>query len=370
MNWRTQWTNPWLLAIGAAILFFVVNTLLFGTEVYLRFLDPGSAAGQLHMIVKSIKDTKDINGSVAVLGDSRVVEGFSEKIANERTSSGGVKFVNVGVPGTVPRIWYYMLRDIDPHANRFSAVALMLPNYDECDPENVNDRVLDLNYLGPELRYSDMTTLPASFDDPEARRRAYVYIFFRGSAFKSDVLEFLSNPHKRLKESSNWRKYVRKLIHNYSGRKESLQGLVPDPTQPGGLRFPADIRPDLKPLLEANLAKLKNNKRNEGLARYRELWFGRIVDRYRNSATRLIIFQIPRGPLDYLRASSPPSGFLADMAREHGISVLPADSFASLEHPEFFFDHLHMNAQGRERFSKEFADRVQALLQNPAQATP
>jgi len=51
-----------------------------------------------------------------------------------------------------------------------------------------------------------------------------------------------------------------------------------------------------------------------------------------------------------------------DAHKQLGLSdettVLPADTFSGLEKPEYFFDHLHMNGRGREKFSHLIYDFV------------
>jgi lysophospholipase L1-like esterase len=47
------------------------------------------------------------------------------------------------------------------------------------------------------------------------------------------------------------------------------------------------------------------------------------------------------------------------------VTVLDENSFASLERPEYFFDTLHLNAEGRKSFSAMLAQQVSDALSLP-----
>jgi len=54
---------------------------------------------------------------------------------------------------------------------------------------------------------------------------------------------------------------------------------------------------------------------------------------------------------------------VADLIAAGTLMALPGDSFADLEQPRYFFDSLHMNRAGRERFSPRLAQFVAAALE-------
>jgi len=343
--------NPWLQILYGVLLALLLDGLLFHSGIYARYLDPRSTAGELHGLL-TVAKPKEMRGAVAVVGDSRIAEGFSAKLAD--AMGGGVRFVNLGIPGTTPRVWHYFLRELDPDARRFSAVVIMLPNYDETSKENFNDRTLDLSYLAPILRYGDAAPVAGSFDSRDARSRALLFTFLRGVAYKQDILDFILHPAERLKNVNGYIEKRWRAIYDYPGRPDSLEGVSVDSA--GRLRFPASIKPELKPLLQTYLAEMHYDERLQHHERYRALWLGRIAERYRNS--RLFIFQIPRGPLHYLKPAVAPFGVLAKLEA----NVLPADAFTAFERPGFFFDQLHLNARGREGFSKALVARILPLL--------
>lgn len=50
------------------------------------------------------------------------------------------------------------------------------------------------------------------------------------------------------------------------------------------------------------------------------------------------------------------------LARAERVSLVPEAIFDHLERPEYFFDGLHLNREGRRIFSRILADQVAELL--------
>ena len=77
------------------------------------------------------------------------------------------------------------------------------------------------------------------------------------------------------------------------------------------------------------------------------------------------VFLIPRGP--YHAALNKPAeaeGSLKILERKGMISLVDTAVSLPLEKPEFFFDHLHMNATGRAEFSRNLAKAIITQLKN------
>jgi lysophospholipase L1-like esterase len=93
------------------------------------------------------------------------------------------------------------------------------------------------------------------------------------------------------------------------------------------------------------------------LTEYRKFWLGRILQLYRNSPTRIVFLELPRGPL--INPSRPASTAFVDWARKQpNVVVLHPETFRSLETPETFFDGLHLNRSGRTIFSARLAEKL------------
>jgi lysophospholipase L1-like esterase len=96
------------------------------------------------------------------------------------------------------------------------------------------------------------------------------------------------------------------------------------------------------------------------LTRYRKLWLGRILDLYKDSATRMIFFELPRAPVPIPQAPTPPR-FIDSVRGRPNVTVLPAATFRDLERPEIFADGLHLNHAGRPIFSARLAEQIAAV---------
>lgn len=305
---------------------FALDAALFRTPYYRRILEPDSYAGQVERVLRA-----GGNQSVAVLGDSRITEGFSPRIADRRQPA--FRFLNAAVPGSTPRCWHYLLRDLDPQRSRFKAIVLPVDAYDDEDgPWEWADRPLDLNFLAARLRLADTLTFTASFHSSESRWNVLLACLLKGLVLRDDLQAFLAHPSLRLDKVALYRASGAEWAYNYEGNAKDLVGTVlHDPS----LRQPSP---------------------QTGLyAAYRREWFGRIISRYKGSGTSIIFLRLPRGPvspsISHAREGSSIRGFA-------GVSVLPENLFNLLEAPEYFFDALHMNARGRQLFSTELADAL------------
>ena len=95
------------------------------------------------------------------------------------------------------------------------------------------------------------------------------------------------------------------------------------------------------------------------MAAYRKRWLGKILDLYSGSRTRIVFLALPRGPAPRPDASPQvESHSVREFGRRSGVILLPERAFESVEYPEFYFDGLHLNSRGRERFSALLAKLI------------
>jgi hypothetical protein len=346
------------IAIGI-LLFFLIDGTVFGGGLYNRWIAPVSGLGSMERSIDTIADIPDNRQSILVIGDSRIAEGFSAALATEeaRRLGSSLIFANGSVSGTTPRVWYYLLRQIRNPGVRLAAVAIMIPSYHDNDEEVQADRTNDITFLHPLLSLRDIVDFPASFLSLSARQEAAEAILFKGLFYQNDVQDFLRNPAARIHEAAAWHAHGAEWIGSYPGRNTSLAGLTFD-LESGKLSVApghASDRPEALAQYAADLRRYRGHPPdNVAAAAYRNEWIGRIAELCQRVGIRLIVFRIPRGPLDNLvDADEQPTGSLAELARAGKLELLPADAFDNLERPEFFFDDLHMNHAGRVAFSAE-----------------
>jgi hypothetical protein len=112
------------LLLGA-VAFVFLDGIIFHTWLYTSILAPDSYAGRLAPITRAEKQRAPSGlKEVLVLGDSRIAEGFSTAVADELGSPAGLKFVSLAEPASTIVIWHYLLREVDPTAQRYSAIVI------------------------------------------------------------------------------------------------------------------------------------------------------------------------------------------------------------------------------------------------------
>jgi hypothetical protein len=348
----------WTMVALAA--FFAADSLLFRTGWYASHLLPDSSAGTLQSQLHWLQNTPPSGlPEVLVIGDSRIAEGFSVRDADS-TVNRRLHFWNFGMAGTTPRVWYYALRAADPTRRRFAAIVMALDKYSDADWFGLSeDRIADQNFVVMQLGLSDCAGFASSLNAMALRQRALFGCLFRGVVLRPDVQDFLAHPKARLERSADWLNNGLGYITDYGGKPESLQGLTAEWTN-RTIHFPDGVSDAIR----ANVSRfvLPEEVSNTGaLARYRQRWLGGVLDLYKDSSTRIVFLQLPRGPLVNPHTHGGP-GFVDSASKLPRVSVLPAETFTDLERPELFADGLHLNREGRPIFSQRIAQKVDAIL--------
>ena len=211
------------LLLGVAV-FVCVDGLVFHTELYTSILAPDSYAGRLAVITRTEKQ-RPASGlkEVLVLGDSRMAEGFSTTVADELGSGAGLKFVSLAEPASSVNTWYYMLREVDPAARRYSAI--IVPYGIGYEPSTADP--LRISMVAPLLRYGDCFNFASGFQRWSGRFRAFTACILRGSAYQSDVVDLLEHPIARMKSVQQEPNRMQSRAA-YKGRDYDLVGTTYD----------------------------------------------------------------------------------------------------------------------------------------------
>jgi hypothetical protein len=340
---------------------FGLDALLFRTPFYPSILSPDSSTGIFEMTLRRERQAQLDHGDnlVVTLGDSRFA--YSTKIADTVTPETGLVFRHAGVAGSDARSWYYMLRDLDPKVNRYRAVILGTPDYDDEDEFfNPFDDIRALHYTIARLRWTDAVPFALSFQDPELRWQALRGAILKGTVLQRDIFDFLNHPRHRLEYAALCRTGWAGWTYDYQETTRSMAGLKIDwATRTATLPPGADEnqRETIKPVLSEVPAQTGR------LAAYRRQWFGKIIARYRGSRTKIIFVRLPRGPIPR------PEGFvrkLSSSIREFAAvpNVMLADehAFESLERPELFKDGIHLNRAGIAAFTPMLSREISRML--------
>jgi hypothetical protein len=345
-----------LWSLAAVVLYFATERSLFRGAWYRERLEPNSTTGQVEYHLYWLQHTERPKvPDVVVVGDSRIAEGFSARTAASAVQ-GRLHFTNFGLPGSAPRVWYYLLRDADPERNRFGAIAIELDHYSDQDVgDDQSNRRSDLNYLASRLKISDCYEFAKSFAEQPMRRGIITDCLLPGVSLRADVHSFLSDIPDRLVRAQDWREHGGGYVDGYGGKPEELTGLTVD-REKHTIHFPPDLKEWQTSTIQHTIFP-DPVAQTGALTRYRNRWLGRILDLYKGSKTQIVFFPIPRAPWPNPEAQAP-GPFLNSALGRPGVAALPVDTFEGLERPEMFADGLHLNYAGRPVFSTILADAL------------
>jgi hypothetical protein len=355
--------RPFRVFIAAAAVFIFLEGLIFRTGFYARVIEPSSSTGSLESTLNQELSRHPLGpDEVLVSGDSRIGEGFSPKVVNDAYARGDYYFASAGIAGATPRCQYYFLRDADPTHRRYRAVVLAVDSYDDVDyGEDLADRVSDLHYCIFRLRYRDAFEFASSFTTGRRRFEAFRGSLLKGLTLQEDLLAFFEHRRKRLSEVAAWREHGSEWVYSYGGHDSDVDGITVD-WKEKTIQFPDKVPMAVRNSISNDLFGPAPSQ-DGGMGRYRRLWYGRILDLYRNSDTKLIFLALPRGPVvPPVPRVQPLSHSIRDLGREHHVILLPDHLFDPLEQGRFFFDSQHLNAQGRAQFSRMLANAIRSTL--------
>lgn len=351
----------------ALLAFVIIEALVFRGGTYTSILEPSSAAGQLWTTVTN-EQRRSVHSrhQVIAVGDSRMA--LRARIANESSIAGEYTFATISVPGTSPRCWYYMLREVDPEARRYAAVLIPVDEYEDDDWEDLANRAVDLHYLAPLLRFGDIVEFSASYSKWRSRWEAFRSCLLKGWAYRRDFQELLIHGQKRIEDVRWVRQYGASSVYNWVWPDRSVKGLSVD-WATRTIHYPNDSTAREQEALRSVLfrrAAPQTGKR----AAYRRDWFGKIVQYYRGSRTKVIFLRLPRGPVARPKTITGRTGSIHEFAQRGEAITMNEHIFEEIERPELFADALHMNGPGAERFTLLLATEIRKILEQPAGPRP
>jgi hypothetical protein len=357
-------TSPRPLHVIRTLLFGItafvcIDGIIFHSGLYVSILAPDSYAGRLEVLTRAEKQ-RPASGlkEVLVLGDSRMAEGFSTTVADEIGSAAGFKFVNLTEPASTVSSWYYMLREVDPAAQRYSAIVV--PYGIGYEPSTAD--LLRISMAAPLLRYGDCFNFTSAFERWSGRFRAFTACILRGSAYQSDVTDLLEHPIARIRSVQQEAERMRSRAA-YKGKDYDLVGTSYDPTT-GQVTFAPKLTEAQRQAVRKSLIQPSESDTEYSLKLQRE-WIPRILNRYSNSSTAIVLTPVPRGPFAELPGFSKAyHSILPGGVIQRTTFSLPEQTFDFLEKPEYYFDAFHLNSKGRQRFTETLVSELVGRLRS------
>ena len=343
-----------LLSLAA---FICVDGVVFHTSLYTSMLAPDSYAGRMAAITRGERDRVSSGlKEVLVLGDSRMAEGFSPVVADKLSSLDGFKFVNLTEPASAVNIWDYMLREVDPTRRRYWAIVV--PYGIGFEPSSADP--LRISMAAPLLRYGDCFNFASAFQRWSGRFRAFTACILRGSAFQSDVVDFLEHPISRIRRVQREPKRLQ-ARDIYKGHDYDIVGTSYDP-KTGQVTFPPRLSEAQRDAIRDSLVKPSQSETQDFLRMQRD-GIQRILNRYSASSTEIVLTPVPRGPFAGLPGASMTfHAAFPTITTQRAVFSLPEQTFDFLEKPEYYFDGYHLNSKGRQRFTETLVTELVGRL--------
>ena len=341
---------------------FLADSLVFRSGYYGQFLAPLSSTGTFERVFfAEVNRPHSGKREVLVLGNSRIAEGFSAKIANEYKPGDGYWFSNCAVPASGPRDWYYFVRDVDPRRSRYNAIVIPIDDYNDVDgTDDPADRLSEMWLVINRLRITDILPYTLSFKSWRARFDVLRGSTLKGLVFQRDLQDFIEQPGNRLKAAKDYREHGSDWLYAYGGASQSLAGVSADFASHRAT-FPPGMPQDLQDSLSREI--FRELPQNGWVRDFQVRWLSALADLYRGSKTRIVIYQLPRNaaprPTPLVRL---PWTTVDELRKRPQVRVIDHGVFETIEKPELFFDFIHLNTAGRKLFSPLLADSVKASL--------
>ncbi|HPJ72345.1 MAG TPA: hypothetical protein PK636_06655 [bacterium] len=349
----------------AGICLLLVEFGVFRSGLYFQVVEPNSYCGQVVNVLRGARVFQDEAGEaerVLVLGDSRMAEGFSSRLSDE-LGPRDLRWFNASVAGSTPRVWSYLLETMRRQGIRFDFVVVSVQSLAGRATEyGIADRVLDGQFMPPILPLPETLDFARSFPSSPLRWKMLFQGLVSSYALRNDVIHLLSNPAKRLDVAARTREAFRSH-YAYSGRSGNLVGKVW--VAEGRPAFSSEITAGGRWEFESQCKLYSEEVRPEDRTYQRE-WIGRLERSCRAAGATLVVALTPRGPLGECYDPENRVDGHACLGLAPDTVILPAGAFSGLEKPEYFFDHFHMNSDGRREFSTLLLKYVSGIAAVPS----
>lgn len=366
---RLHARRPLVLVVLTAIVFLALDNGIYRSGLYAHATSTKSVAGHFAMVARwCIEQAPSTKKDVLVLGHSKIEAALSARQFDEENPDSNLRLVLGSSGGTTEKMWFYLLKHIDPNRNRYPAIVIPIDTYKtpplstDCD-----NLIADAQFLAPMLEPKDWRDFIDSYTDPKVHAKVVLGVAVSSHLYATDLQDLLLHPIDRYQELAWTKKAAPTFLYNWDGYDGSLETLVVDRENAKIVSAPPHLDPFRRGEAEERLKRLPQEHVAEWTARYhafRKKWLTRIVDYYAGSPTKIVIVQVPRWPFDMpslLPIEGAPS--ITDFIEpSQNVVLLDEHEFEDLEKPENFYDVLHVNKHARHEFTARFAKELRSAL--------
>jgi hypothetical protein len=353
----------WPRILAAIVCFAALEGGIFHTPLYSTYVEPDSTTGYMELQLRNeLRRPKLNRNQVLAVGHSRM--SLLPRVVNQDKPGTGYTFASIGLGGTTPRDWYYSMRALDPSAHTYAAIVIPSDDFNEPDTYDYqDDREADLHYMLARLGLRDLLVFPWTFQSAKLRWVTFRGILLKGFVYKRDFLEFLDHPLARIAKARYYATDSAGWYYGFGGTEDNLVGINID-WQHQAIHFPERLTPSQREPFRGMLFPERPPVQGRETA-YLRYWYGKMIEYYRGSGTKLIFMRVPRAPLSPPDPAPKLDSAIRQIAHEPGVVVLDEHLFDQLEHPDNFWDAWHLNRVGMEAFSRLLASEVRRVLGPP-----
>jgi hypothetical protein len=352
------------------VVFVALDSGIFRSGAYTKVASGKTVAGHFAAVARWNIATPPTPGKrdVLVLGHSKIEAALGAKIYDEENRDSHLRLIFGSSGGTTEKMWYWLLRHVDPDRRRFAAIVVPIDSYKTqavgTDCENAIDVV---QFLAPMLAASEWPDFIRSYTDPDARAKVVLGAAVSSHLYALDLQDLLLHPVDRYR-SLAWAEAVAPtFLYDFGGFDGDLETFEIDRETAKILHAPPHLDAFRRAEAENSFKKLDPAAARMWTLRYyafRKQWLGRIVDFYAGSETKVIFVQVPRWPFrmaGLVPAEDAPD--IRDFLRpSKNVAVVDGDAFVDLETPHFFFDVFHVNKLARREFTVRFGQELRRIL--------
>lgn len=364
---RLHAKRPATLLLLSLVVFLTLDNGIFRTGFYSKISSTQTVAGHFAAVARwRLEAPPSGKQDVLVLGHSKIEAALSEKQFEQESPNANMVLASSG--GTTEKMWYYLLRHVDPDRNRYAAIVVPIDTYKtpplETDAENLIDVA---QFLAPMLTASEWRDLIPTYTNPDVRGKVVVGALVSSHLYALDLQDLLLHPINRKQDLEFGNAAGPTFLFDWEGYDGDLTTLEIDRPHAKILHAPPQLDPFRQAEAEFRLRTPPPEHVGIWTQRYHEFrkhWFSRIVDLYAGSQTKLIFVQVPRWPFDMPMLLPIPGGpDLRDFVKpSKNVIVIDEDAFTDLEKPEYFYDVLHVNKHARREFTTRFGKHLREAL--------
>lgn len=342
--------------------------------VYQPLLKKNSYAANVYRITSHAKQSRDqLDPDILILGTSVAFEGLSVRILNEKLSSLGYKVQSLAIPGSELVVQYEVLKEnLKVYPNVKTIIHVMEPGMPWVDRDEL---ILPTLAMLSETNNFDSINTIQDFEY-KVGWQDNMYLAFKSIAYRRDIKDFLSEPQERIKyigrdirdpNTDPWdydNDHTESIdAYKISNLDECMKKVNPANNEP----IPSGSDKRHKKMLfdtcALSVVTTLENGETESTRRY----FRRLTKMYE---------LIPKDKIKVLHVFAPYSQIISEFGREsrrplweRELNSVMQNVFKQeadvinlerlLDGPDngkYCFDLIHLNQQGKEKFSNELGD--------------